>query len=201
LMDAARARSSANVELWVGIMFLPARYSWSGASTWTHLTGTEGTRRTAEMQCHLVRCGRGGPLLVHDLLARQQDTVSCGGEAQLVTDRRLRCPALDLLCGHRAPVAEARISSRTPSASSRLVTASCTDPVLPTVPSVSRIPPATRGVASPTRAGKRSGCACCPARRAHTGDPAAAPVPPAEWPYPRMPDRKDGHPECWRIKA
>jgi hypothetical protein len=47
--DAARARSSARVELWVGIMLRPARYSLSALSTCTQRTGRDGTLRTSTM--------------------------------------------------------------------------------------------------------------------------------------------------------
>ena len=47
--DAARARSRASVELWVGIMLRPARYSLSALSTWTQRTGREGTGLTSTM--------------------------------------------------------------------------------------------------------------------------------------------------------
>ena len=43
LMAAARAKSSASVELCVGIMPRPARYRWSLLSTCTHRTGRDGT--------------------------------------------------------------------------------------------------------------------------------------------------------------
>ena len=40
---AVRAMSSPRVELWVGIIGVPARYRWSAASTWMQRTGTDGT--------------------------------------------------------------------------------------------------------------------------------------------------------------
>ena len=52
LMAAARAKSSARVELWVGIMPRPARYRWSGLSTCTHRTGWESTGRTSTKYRH-----------------------------------------------------------------------------------------------------------------------------------------------------
>jgi hypothetical protein len=52
LMAAARAKSSASVELWVGIMLRPARYKWSGLSTCTHRPGREGTGRTSVKYRH-----------------------------------------------------------------------------------------------------------------------------------------------------
>ena len=52
LMAAARAKSSASVELWVGIMLRPARYRRSRLSTCTHRTGWEGTGRTSAKYRH-----------------------------------------------------------------------------------------------------------------------------------------------------
>ncbi len=43
LIEAERAKSRPSVELWVGIMVLPARYRWSALSTSTQRTGTLAT--------------------------------------------------------------------------------------------------------------------------------------------------------------
>ena len=49
LIEQARARSSASVELCVGIQLRLARYMWSALSTCTQRTGTLGTGRTSVM--------------------------------------------------------------------------------------------------------------------------------------------------------
>ncbi len=90
LTDAARQISRARAELWVGIIDRLARYRLSGASTWTHRTGTLGTGRTATITRWWVsRVGLRRPAAaVCIALARKYGTRHRCGESDGVGNRR-----------------------------------------------------------------------------------------------------------------
>ena len=74
--EAARARSSARVELWVGIHERPARYMCSALSTCTQRTGTLGIGRTSVM--NRQRVVGGAPVACRASFRVSRNTLSAG---------------------------------------------------------------------------------------------------------------------------